>query len=59
MRTTVLAIGTGCNSLGQFISPVFLGPIWNYAGLPTVFYVAAGMAMVASFVSLIQMPVKR
>jgi MFS transporter, ACDE family, multidrug resistance protein len=59
MRTTVLAIGTGCNSLGQFISPVFLGPIWTYAGLPTVFYVAAGMAMVASFVSLIQMPVKR
>jgi MFS transporter, ACDE family, multidrug resistance protein len=59
LRTTVLAIGTGCNSLGQFISPAFLGPIWNYAGLPTVFYVAAGMAMVASFVSLIQMPVKR
>jgi MFS transporter, ACDE family, multidrug resistance protein len=59
LRTSVLAIGTGCNSLGQFISPAFLGPIWNYAGLPTVFYVAAGMAMVASFVSLIQMPLKR
>ncbi len=58
LRTSVLAIGTGFNSLGQFISPVFLGPIWNYAGLPTVFYATAGLAMVASFVSLIQMPVR-
>jgi len=59
LRTSVLAIGTGFNSLGQFISPAFLGPVWNYAGLPTVFYATAGLAMVASVVSLIQMPVKR
>lgn len=54
VRASVLAIGTGCNSLGQFISPVILGWIWKYAGLPMVFYVAAGMAVVASGLSLIQ-----
>ncbi|MBW4514914.1 MAG: MFS transporter [Timaviella obliquedivisa GSE-PSE-MK23-08B] len=59
LRTSVLAIGTGCNSLGQFISPVLLGLVWNYAGLPTVFYATAGLAMVASFVSLIENPQKR
>lgn len=59
LRTSVLAIGTGCNSLGQFISPAFLGPIWNSAGLPTVFYATAGLAIVASCVSLIQVPVKQ
>jgi MFS transporter, ACDE family, multidrug resistance protein len=51
-KTTVLAIGTGFNSLGQFASPVILGPIWKYAGLPTVFYVAGIIAAIASFVSL-------
>jgi MFS transporter, ACDE family, multidrug resistance protein len=59
LRTSVLAIGTGFNSLGQFISPAFLGPIWNYAGLPTVFYATAGLAMAASFVSLVENPRKR
>jgi MFS transporter, ACDE family, multidrug resistance protein len=54
VRASVLAIGTGFNSLGQFVSPVILGWIWKYAGLPMVFYVAAGMAMVASGLSLIQ-----
>jgi predicted MFS family arabinose efflux permease len=53
-KTTVLAIGTGFNSLGQFISPVILGPIWKQAGLPPVFYVAGMMAAAASFVSLVQ-----
>jgi MFS transporter, ACDE family, multidrug resistance protein len=56
LRTSVLAIGTGFNSLGQFISPAVLGPVWNYAGLPTVFYATAGLAMVASFVSLLENP---
>jgi MFS transporter, ACDE family, multidrug resistance protein len=59
LRTSILAIGTGFNSLGQFISPAVLGPIWNSAGLPAVFYATAGFAMVASVVSLIQMPVRR
>lgn len=54
VRASVLAIGTGFNSLGQFISPVILGWIWKYAGLSMVFFVAAGMAVVASGLSLIQ-----
>jgi predicted MFS family arabinose efflux permease len=53
-KTTVLAIGTGFNSLGQFASPVILGPIWKYAGLPPVFYAAGVIAAAASFVSLAQ-----
>jgi predicted MFS family arabinose efflux permease len=56
LRASVLAIGTGFNSLGQFISPLFLGPIWKYAGLPVVFFVAAGIAMSASFLSLMRRP---
>jgi predicted MFS family arabinose efflux permease len=43
-RTTVLAIGTGVSSLGQFISPLFFGPIWKVAG-EKVFFVAAGLAI--------------
>ncbi len=54
LRASVLAIGTGFNSLGQFLSPVALGPVWKFAGLPTVFYIAGGFAMVASVLSLMQ-----
>ncbi|WP_416667630.1 MFS transporter [Egbenema bharatensis] len=54
LRATVLAIGTGFNSLGQFVSPVILGPIWKSAGLPAVFYAAGAMAMMASLLSLVQ-----
>lgn len=54
MRASVLAIGTGFNSLGQFISPLLLGPVWKWAGLPTVFYVAGSIAMIASVISLMQ-----
>ncbi|MBD3883358.1 MFS transporter [Phormidium tenue FACHB-886] len=54
MRASVLAIGTGFNSLGQFVSPVLLGPIWKAAGLPTVFYVAGGIALAAAALSLAQ-----
>jgi ACDE family multidrug resistance protein len=54
LRATVLAIGTGFNSLGQFVSPIILGPIWKSAGLPSVFYAAGAMAMLASLLSLTQ-----
>ncbi|MBW4661090.1 MAG: MFS transporter [Drouetiella hepatica Uher 2000/2452] len=54
LRASVLAIGTGFNSLGQFLSPVALGPIWKFAGLPSVFYIAGGFAMIASVLSLMQ-----
>lgn len=51
LRASVLAIGTGTNSLGQFISPVILGPIWKTAGLPMVFYVAGGLALLMGLLS--------
>jgi MFS transporter, ACDE family, multidrug resistance protein len=58
LRTSVLAIGTGVNSLGQFMSPALLGPIWKYAGFPTVFYLTAAVAMAASVLSLVKSPKK-
>lgn len=42
-RSGVLAIGTGCASLGQFVSPLIFGPVWATAGT-NVFYVAAIIA---------------
>ncbi len=45
LRSSVLAIGTGANSLGQFLSPLFLGPVWKFAGLTPVFYVAGLLAV--------------
>lgn len=52
LRTSVLAIGTGFNSLGQFTSPLILGSIWKHAGLPTVFYVTAAIAVATAALSL-------
>lgn len=51
-RTTILAIATGFNSLGQFICPILLGPVWKYIGLSSVFYGAAVLAAIACVVSL-------
>ena len=42
-RSGVLAIGTGCASMGQFISPFIFGPIWANTGTQ-VFYIAAAIA---------------
>ncbi|MEO0868789.1 MAG: MFS transporter [Cyanobacteria bacterium J06642_11] len=42
-RSGVLAIGTGCASMGQFISPFIFGPIWASSGTQ-VFYIAAAIA---------------
>ena len=47
-RSTVLAIGNGCNSLGQFISPLFLGFVWNNWGLIFIFYISALIATLIS-----------
>ncbi|GAB4459744.1 MAG: MFS transporter [Elainellaceae cyanobacterium] len=52
LRASVLAIGTGFNSLGLFSAPLLLGPIWKYAGLPFVFYLAAAIALLVSLLSL-------
>ncbi|GAB4134914.1 MAG: MFS transporter [Cyanobacteria bacterium J069] len=52
LRASVLAIGTGFNSLGLFAAPLLLGPVWKYAGLPFVFYLAAAIALLVSLLSL-------
>lgn len=52
-RSGILAIGTGISSLGQFLSPVFLGPVWKSSG-EVVFYVAAAVAITTAFLSLLQ-----
>lgn len=54
VRASVLAIGTGFNSLGQFISPLLLGPVWKYAGLPVVFYITAAIALITGIFSLLR-----
>lgn len=46
LRSSVLAAGIGMGFLGQFMSPILLGPVLTYAGLPGVFYAAAGVAAV-------------
>ncbi len=50
-RTGMLAIGTGISSFGQFVSPAVFGPLWRNIGA-NVFYVAAGLALVISLLSL-------
>jgi predicted MFS family arabinose efflux permease len=47
LRSSVLAAGTGAGFLGQFLSPVLLGPILGYGGLESVFYGAAIVALVS------------
>ncbi|MDJ0705559.1 MAG: MFS transporter [Leptolyngbyaceae cyanobacterium MO_188.B28] len=51
-RTGILAIGTGAASIGQFVSPILLGPIWKNAGV-AVFYVAAGVAVTIGVLALL------
>ncbi|MCG8364904.1 MAG: MFS transporter [Pseudanabaenales cyanobacterium] len=51
-RTGILAIGTGAASIGQFVSPILLGPIWKNAGV-AVFYVAAGVAIAIGVLALL------
>ncbi|MBW4632797.1 MAG: MFS transporter [Iphinoe sp. HA4291-MV1] len=46
IKSSVLAAGTGVGFLGQFLSPILLGPILQYFGLQGVFYAAAGVAAI-------------
>ncbi len=52
LRSTILAAGTGVGFLGQFLSPVLLGPILHYSSLEGVFYAAAGVALIAGLLQL-------
>ncbi|GAB4201679.1 MAG: MFS transporter [Coleofasciculaceae cyanobacterium] len=45
LKSSVLAVGTGAGFLGQFLSPILLGPVLNYGGLESVFYAAALVAL--------------
>ncbi|WP_013325451.1 MFS transporter [Gloeothece verrucosa] len=46
LRSSVLAIGTGFNSLGQFLCPIFLGAVWASGGLKNVFYTTAVVGII-------------
>jgi len=46
-RATVLAAGTGTSFLGQFLSPILLGPTLALGGLEGVFYGAGAIAAIA------------
>ncbi|MUL37310.1 MFS transporter [Gloeocapsopsis dulcis] len=52
LRASVLAIGTGMGFLGQFLSPILLAPVLNYAGLEAVFYAAAAIAIATGIILL-------
>jgi MFS transporter, ACDE family, multidrug resistance protein len=53
LRSSVLSLGTGGNSLGQFLSPVLLGPIWHTFGFVALFYVAAGISLAVGCLNLL------
>lgn len=57
LRSSVLAIGTGVGFLGQFMSPVVLGPVIYYSNLENVFYAAASVALLTGV--LLFMPQRR
>jgi len=45
LRSSVLAAGIGAGFLGQFLSPILLGPVLGYSGLAGVFYAAASVSV--------------
>ncbi len=45
LQSSILAAGIGSGFLGQFVSPLILGPIWATQGLLGVFYSCAGLAL--------------
>jgi len=47
LKSSVLAAGTGAGFLGQFISPILLGPVLASYSLEWVFYAAAIVALLA------------
>lgn len=52
LRSSVLAAGTGAGFLGQFLSPILLGPVLAYSGIEGVFYAAAIVSVVAGVLLL-------
>ncbi|MBV8883979.1 MAG: MFS transporter [Chroococcidiopsidaceae cyanobacterium CP_BM_RX_35] len=52
LRSSVLAAGTGASFLGQFLSPVLLGPVLGFSGLEGVFYAAAVISLLTGLLQL-------
>ncbi len=57
LGSSVLAAGTGAGFLGQFLSPILLGPVLASRGMESVFYAAAGVTAVAGM--LLFLPIRR
>lgn len=53
LRSSVLAAGTGAGFLGQFLSPILLGPVLIHGGLEGTFYAAASVAFMAGLLLLV------
>lgn len=53
VRSSILAIGNGTSYLGQFLSPVFLGYLWQYGDV-WVFYIGATVSIAIAFLTLRQ-----
>lgn len=53
LRSTMLGIGSGTGFLGQFLSPVVLGPVLDWGGHESVFYTAAGAAVFAAILAIV------
>lgn len=53
LRSSVLAAGTGAGFLGQFLSPILLGPVLGSSGLEGVFYTAASLSFFAGVLLLL------
>jgi ACDE family multidrug resistance protein len=49
LGSSILAAGTGAGFLGQFLSPIILGPVLAFGGMEGVFYAASGVTVVAGF----------
>ena len=59
LRSSVLAAGTGAGFLGQFLSPIVLGPVLIHDGLEGVFYAAASVAFMAGLLLLLLVPLRQ
>jgi MFS transporter, ACDE family, multidrug resistance protein len=53
LQSSILATGIGAGFLGQFVSPLILGPILSAKGLSGVFYSCAGLAIFIGLTLLI------
>jgi len=51
-RSTLLALGAGTASLGQFLSPILLGAVWE-SGTHHVFFVASAIAIALAILQFI------